>query len=222
MGKSTLAAAGGAAVLLIAGPAGAVGFKLDITTSYQFGCPAGAVGYCGSPETGFATFTNVGGSTFVGTIGDAAVTSGGTDYSQSFTVTLAPGQHFTFGVAPDSSEVGGFNGPPNFFQSGVDLLVDGVFSSSMSSTPIDVGVDDVRIESGVFRTSPCDGITTDAFVLQGGSPTGCDNGEAFETSQAPGHFTIGGVPEPMTWQLMLVGFGGLGSILRGCKVRVSG
>lgn len=29
---------------------------------------------------------------------------------------------------------------------------------------------------------------TDAYVLQGGSPTGADYGDAIETCQSPGHF----------------------------------
>jgi hypothetical protein len=33
---------------------------------------------------------------------------------------------------------------------------------------------------------------------------------------------VGGVPEPATWAMMLVGFGGLGAVLRGAKRKASG
>jgi hypothetical protein len=56
-----------------------------------------------------------------------------------------------------------------------------------------LGVYDSQIHSGVVQTSPCDGgLVTDAYVLQGGSPTGCDNGDNYETSQKPGLFKFVG------------------------------
>jgi len=56
-----------------------------------------------------------------------------------------------------------------------------------------LGVYDSQIHSGTIQTSPCDsGLITDAYVLQGGSPTGCDNGDPYETSQKPGTFKFVG------------------------------
>jgi hypothetical protein len=57
-----------------------------------------------------------------------------------------------------------------------------------------LAVYDSQIHSGMGLTaSPCDGtLETDAYVLQGGSPTGCDNGDSFETSQTPGMFEFAG------------------------------
>ena len=51
---------------------------------------------------------------------------------------------------------------------------------------------DSQIHSGNVHSSPCDAaaVVTDAYVLQGGSPTGCDNGDAFEAGQTPGSATI--------------------------------
>jgi hypothetical protein len=58
---------------------------------------------------------------------------------------------------------------------------------------LNLAVYDGQIHSGVVRVSPCDGaLITDAYVLQGGSPTGCDNGDSFETGQAPGNFELAG------------------------------
>ena len=57
---------------------------------------------------------------------------------------------------------------------------------------LQLAVYDSQIHSGVVRVSPCDGLLTDAYVLQGGSPTGCDNGDDFETGQAPGSFELAG------------------------------
>ena len=53
-------------------------------------------------------------------------------------------------------------------------------------------------------------------MLQGGAPTGCDNGDAFEVSQAQGHYTFsaGNVPEPATWAMLILGMFGLGGALR--------
>jgi hypothetical protein len=56
-----------------------------------------------------------------------------------------------------------------------------------------LAVYDSQIHSGTIQTSPCDsGLITDAYVLQGGSPTGCDNGDAYETSQTPATFKFVG------------------------------
>ena len=57
-----------------------------------------------------------------------------------------------------------------------------------------LGVYDSQIHSGTNPvTSPCDGaLVTDAYVLQGGSPTGCDNGDSFEENQAHGAFEFSG------------------------------
>lgn len=53
---------------------------------------------------------------------------------------------------------------------------------------VSLSVNDGAIHSGTFRTSPCDGISSDSYVLQGGSPSGCDNGNSFTLGQANGHF----------------------------------
>jgi len=56
-----------------------------------------------------------------------------------------------------------------------------------------LAVYDSQIHSGTIQTSPCDsGLITDAYVLQGGSPSGCDNGDAYETAQKPGAFKFVG------------------------------
>lgn len=64
---------------------------------------------------------------------------------------------------------------------------------------LNLAVYDSQIHSGALPvpTSPCDALlgsalVTDAYVLQGGSPTGCDNGDTFETTQAPGMFKFVG------------------------------
>src|SRR5438552_16267274 len=55
---------------------------------------------------------------------------------------------------------------------------------------VDLLVPDSQIHSGVSRISPCDNLSSDSYVLQGGSPTGCDNESgfegSFETTQSPG------------------------------------
>jgi hypothetical protein len=61
-----------------------------------------------------------------------------------------------------------------------------------SDGSLNLAVYDSQIHSGTVRTSPCDTAETDAYVLQGGSPTGCDPGDTFETSQAQGTFDFAG------------------------------
>src|ERR1700704_3447399 len=77
-------------------------------------------------------------------------------------------------------------------QTGALLEIKGTVSQQSGATPlthdVDVLVPDAKIHSGVARTSPCDNISSDSYVLQGGSPTGCDSG--FETTQEHGTFTF--------------------------------
>jgi PEP-CTERM motif len=183
--------------------------SMQITTSYSFSAPAGTyfVGYSPSPDTSFITFTNTGTTTFVGTLADVAVSGmgAGADYSLAVSSwTLTPGQSTVFGTSPESSNVGGFNGP-----GGIVVEVNGIFSDGYSTGLWSVS--DSNIHSGVING----GGLTDAFVLQGGCPTGCDYGDAIETAQAPGNYTFShtsNVPEASTWAMMLLGFGGLGFV----------
>jgi hypothetical protein len=77
-------------------------------------------------------------------------------------------------------------------QTGALLEIKGAVSQQSGATTLTRDVDllapDAKIHSGVARTSPCDNISSDSYVLQGGSPTGCDSG--FETTQANGTFTF--------------------------------
>jgi hypothetical protein len=58
---------------------------------------------------------------------------------------------------------------------------------------LNLAVYDSQIHSGNVQASPCDGaLVTDAYVLQGGSPTGCDNGDSFEINHGPGSFKFVG------------------------------
>jgi hypothetical protein len=160
---------------------------IDFTTFYQFGCPAGASGYCGSPDTSFVTITNEATSTdtFTGTISDFALAANGTDYSLVFNgVTLAPGQSFTFGTSPESSNVGGFGGPTGTVQPGIFIDVSGAFNGPGGNFATSLSAFDSTIHSGVVRDGGCG--PTDAYVLQGGCPTGFDTGDGFETTQANG------------------------------------
>jgi hypothetical protein len=53
---------------------------------------------------------------------------------------------------------------------------------------------DSQIHTGTVLTSPCDSSAfnrTDAYVFQGGSWIGCDNGDPFETTQPMGTKTVG-------------------------------
>jgi hypothetical protein len=67
-----------------------------------------------------------------------------------------------------------------------------LLSIQSSDGTLRLGVYDSQIHSGVIKTSPCDTAETDAYVVQGGSPTGCDPGDSYETSQSPGTFKFVG------------------------------
>src|SRR5882724_4313748 len=87
------------------------------------------------------------------------------------------------------------NFPP---KSGAMLEING----SVGTTPVDLKIYDSQIHSGVVKAVPTangngsncgDGVAfgttdervpTDAYVLQGGSPTGCDPGDNFEVTEA--------------------------------------
>ena len=67
-----------------------------------------------------------------------------------------------------------------------------------------LAVYDSQIHSGISHSFPCDnGLMTDAYVLQGGSATGCDPGDALETSQAPGVSSSLGVDTNLTYRLSI-------------------
>jgi len=170
--------------------AAAVGYNFDVTTFYQFGGCNSAGTICAVPDTGFLTVVNNGASTFTGTLslsGTSPISGGfcpptGT-VTDSFAGVFAPGASRTFALSTDSSNCGGFNNP-----NGANFSMVGTVTLGLISEAVSLSVDDKDIHSGVFSTSPCDGISTDAFVLQGGSPTGCDNGDPYEVAQAPGTF----------------------------------
>ena len=174
------------------------GYTLDVTTFYQDGAPPSVInGITGSPDTGFFTVMNNGTTTFTGTIGDIAHAGNGTDFSfTSSSLTLAPGASATFGVNDEGSNQGGYNGPTGTTQPGVTIQIDGLINGAEG---IVLSVNDADIHSGVSRVNPF-GVTVDSYVLQGGDPLGRDTGDAFETTQANGHFEFfeagpGTVPE---------------------------
>src|ERR1700674_2796141 len=87
-------------------------------------------------------------------------------------------------------------------QTGATLEIKGTVSSGSLSKNLDLFVNDADIHCASYpgpceRQSPCDGIVSGSYVLQGGSPTGCENESGldgtFETTQSPGRsfFTSG-------------------------------
>lgn len=190
-----------AALALVCTPAtfASVSYDMVLQTNYQFGgCDYN--GICANPDTGFLTITNAGPSTFTGSLTLQNI-GGATLFNQIASIVMAPGDTVYLASGPEGSNQGGF-GPD-----GLQFTVQGDFNG----LGVNLSVYDSGIHSGVFRVSPCDGISTDAYVLQGGSPTGCDNGDGFETSQAPGNYSFtGGTATPESNSLMLLGSGALG------------
>jgi hypothetical protein len=78
---------------------------------------------------------------------------------------------------------------------------------------------DKDIHSGVTQVNPF-GVSIDSYVIQGGDNIGRDTGDAFEVSQAPGHFQFfeagpgAAVPEPASVLLVMTGVAGVGAFRR--------
>lgn len=208
---AVLFAFGAGLAFTTAAQAGTVGYTFDVTTHYQFGgCNTNGT-ICASPDTGFLTVVNNGTSTFSGTISLSGTSPGCGSALDTFTGTFAAGASWTFALSTDSSNCGGWNNP-----NGALFNMTGAVTG-VGSEAVNLSVNDGQIHSGVFQTSPCDGILTDAFVLNGGSPTGCDNNDPYETSQADGHYEFFeasvSTPEPSSAMLLGTVVGALGLAL---------
>ena len=164
---------------------GTLPYNFQITTFYQSGGCGTSGKYCATPDTGFLSVTNMGNVDFRGTVVLSGTARLGASFSDSMNGTLGAGQSWIFAAGPDGSNQGGFNMP-----NGALCAINGTVTSGSSTDPIHLNVYDKDIHSGLPRMAPCDGIVTDAFVIQGGSSTGCDNRDEFEVGQAPGHFSI--------------------------------
>jgi hypothetical protein len=194
-------------------PAAGVGYTFDGLAVYSDFVPADNIGpYAPSPDTSFVTITNNGTTTFSGTIGTVAMSQFSGDFSQSHVVTLGPGDHVSMTTSPESSNVGGFNGPFGSTQPGMEFFMTGTVTDGVNTEAVNLTINDSDIHSGVPRTNPF-GETLDNYILQGGSSVGLDTGDGFEETQAPGPFEFseapnGVTPEPAS--LVLFGLGGVG------------
>lgn len=184
--------------------AGPVGYQFDITTEYKYG--GTAIGGTASPDTGFLTVVNSGASTFTGTISLTGKANAGTDVSGTSSAGLAPTASLVFASGSEGSNQGGFN-----VLKGLLFHMVGTVSLGLNSEAVDLQVYDKDIHSGSPRNIPCgSGASLDNYVLQGGTP-GCDAQDAYETTQAKGHFqffeaaTGGQVPEPGSMVLLSSG-----------------
>jgi hypothetical protein len=170
---------------------------IDVTTTYAVGTPANNHGaYRGSPDTSYVTITAGPSTIFFGTISDIAVSTGAGDFSQSFaSSTLSTfTSPFIFTTSPESRGEGGFNGAFGSPQPGIEVLLSGIFCDLVQclgtiGTPYVLSVNDSQIHSGVFESN-CKAISTDTYVLQGGAPTGCDDGGAIATALTPGFTSL--------------------------------
>jgi PEP-CTERM motif-containing protein len=193
--------------------AGPLGYKLDITTTYEAG-GSGDAGPTGNPDTSVATFTNNGLTTFTGNISLDGTSPNEGHLNTTLAVTLTPGQSKRLTLSTEASNEGGYG--PN----GMQAAFVGVISIGLNTENVNLTVNDANIHSGVVNGGS-EG--SDAFVLQGGSPTGLDYGDTIEEAQAPGHFEFfeapsGVTPEPASMTLLAFGIIGMaGYGWRKCK-----
>jgi hypothetical protein len=65
--------------------------------------------------------------------------------------------------------------------SGAMVKIDG----TVGTTPVHLTIYDSQIHSGHVQAPPCDSYPTDAYVMQGGSWSGCDPGDDYEITDYP-------------------------------------
>jgi hypothetical protein len=157
-----------------------VGYRLGLTTSYEYYGPAN------TEETGFLTVTNNGSSTFNGDIG---LYNGATAVALDSGITLNPGDQMKLQAGADSSDVGGFNLNGTAPSNGLQVIITGSVSVGSASEGVNLSVYDKDIHSGVFETNPF-GIALDNYVLEGGDPYGRSTGHLYEVAQAQGQYTF--------------------------------
>ncbi|MEI6052840.1 MAG: hypothetical protein WCQ44_09080, partial [Opitutaceae bacterium] len=169
---------------------GGVSYALKVVTSYVGGGPGDLVaGPWGAPDTGSARFTNVGPSTLNGTFTLQGTSGNGGYYETKITRSVAPGAVLgSLSLTNESSNNGGFNKVAGGPDRGIEIRFDGTASNGSETTEIHISVYDGDVHSTNPRTNPF-GISTDAYVLQGGDPYGRDTGDNYEESQSSGQYT---------------------------------
>lgn len=196
-----------------------VGYDILVDVGYSFN--VSGIGGTASPDSAWARFTNVGASSFNGSITatGAAASGPGNDVNGVFSGILNPGDNAFFVMGPESSNQGGFNKVSGNPDNGIQLALNGTFTLGVDSAAAAHSIFDKDIHSGVFRTNPF-GVTLDNYIMQGGDPFGRDTGDDYEVAQTPAafhwaHSVQGSVPEPSLVVLALsVLSGGLISLRR--------
>ncbi len=166
-----------------------VSYALRVTTLYEYGVSDHVAGPSGSPETGFARFTNVGISTLSGTFTLRGTAPNGGYHETAYVGSIAPNANLgSLSISYESSNDGGYNKVAGQQDRGIEIRFDGTATVGSISSELHLEVFDADVHSGVLRTNPF-GVSTDAYVLQGGDPYGRDTGDDYELSQADGVYT---------------------------------
>jgi hypothetical protein len=148
-------------------------------------------------------------------------------------VTFVPGTYYLaaddFDTAVDTLVVSVSAGTAKFTLTGID---NATFTAPNNSSPMGGGVDPYYSISGSSLTASWDTgaypyltfwSTGDGGGATAGSIPGADGSNYFDIYQSTlgtGQvFTATGAPEPAAWTLMLMGFGGLGAVLRAARKR---
>ena len=136
--------------------------------------------------------------------------------------TFSPGSYYDYGSPSVNTPVAGsfdFDTVTGALSNVSYTSVSGAFTTGAEYTPGDA----TQIYFGPFGSLNYDVYQLASSLTNGGTVTINSGTHPWIPISAAGSLTtnaIGGVPEPATWAMMLVGFGAVGSLLRSRRTRV--